>query len=84
MVGVTRDATRGTIWAFSQRGVFRYTVTDESRNVWQILMEQGDFERAKALCHGNPASMDLILAREADFLFDSRRSVLVWIITTSG
>ncbi|CAG0902888.1 unnamed protein product, partial [Darwinula stevensoni] len=73
VVGITRDAARGTIWAFSQRGVFRYTVTNESRNVWQILMEQGDFERAKALCHGNPASMDLILAREADFLFDSRK-----------
>ncbi|CAG2067677.1 unnamed protein product, partial [Timema podura] len=36
LVSITKDPIKGTIWAFAERAVFRYKVTHEERNVWQV------------------------------------------------
>lgn len=36
LVNITQDPVKGTIWAFTEKAVFRYKVFHEERNVWQV------------------------------------------------
>jgi transcription initiation factor IIE alpha subunit len=36
LVNITQDPVKGTIWAFTEKAVFRYKVCREERNVWQV------------------------------------------------
>lgn len=36
LINITKDPLRNTIWVFSERAVFKYKVTQEDRNVWQV------------------------------------------------
>nr|CAD7458172.1 unnamed protein product [Timema tahoe] len=66
LVSITKDPIKGTIWAFAERAVFRYKVTHEERNVWQVYVEKGEFELAKKYCRDNPAHIDQVLVKQAD------------------
>jgi Pep3/Vps18/deep orange family. len=35
-VNITQDPIKGTVWAFTEKAVFRYKVNREERNVWQV------------------------------------------------
>jgi hypothetical protein len=35
-VNITQDPIKGTVWAFTEKAVFRYKVIREERNVWQV------------------------------------------------
>ncbi|XP_067005382.2 vacuolar protein sorting-associated protein 18 homolog isoform X2 [Anabrus simplex] len=72
LVSVTRDPIKGTIWAFTDKAVFRYKVTREERNVWQIYVDNGEFELAKQYCQDNPAHLDQVLVKQADMFFENK------------
>jgi hypothetical protein len=36
LVNITQDPMKGTIWAFTEKTVFRYKIIREERNVWQV------------------------------------------------
>lgn len=36
LINITKDPITGSIWAYSERAVFKYKVTKEDRNVWQV------------------------------------------------
>lgn len=87
LVSITKDPIKGTIWVFAERAVFRYKVTKEDRNVWQIYMEKGDFELAKKYCKDNPAYIDQVLVRQAEVHFqmgDYEQSALYYAETQSS
>jgi vacuolar protein sorting-associated protein 18 len=46
LMGICRDASNGAVWLYSETGVYRYKITDESRDVWKIYLEKGDFDSA--------------------------------------
>jgi len=35
-VNITQDPIKGTVWAFTEKAVFRYKIIREERNVWQV------------------------------------------------
>ena len=35
-MNITQDPIKGTVWAFTEKAVFRYKVIREERNVWQV------------------------------------------------
>ncbi|XP_074661920.1 vacuolar protein sorting-associated protein 18 homolog [Tubulanus polymorphus] len=67
--GMCKDPLRGTIWAFTDKAVFKYKLMKEARNVWQIFLDKGDFENARRYGGDNPANMDKVLTKQAEHLF---------------
>ncbi|XP_038059367.1 vacuolar protein sorting-associated protein 18 homolog [Patiria miniata] len=73
ILGVCRDKTRGTIWTFTDQSVFKYKVVKESRDVWRMYLDQGNFDRSKEFCQDNPANLDKVLTRQAEYFFENQK-----------
>jgi hypothetical protein len=68
-----KDPLRGSIWAFTDQAVFKYKVTRESRDVWQIYLDKGEFALARQYCKDNPAYVDKVTTKEAEHLFKTKK-----------
>lgn len=66
---IIKDPKRRTIWAVTEKTVFRYKVVREERNVWRIYSDKEQFDLAKEHCHNNPAFIDIINVKQAELLF---------------
>ncbi|XP_059051527.1 vacuolar protein sorting-associated protein 18 homolog isoform X2 [Achroia grisella] len=66
---VVKDSKRRTIWAVTDKAVFRYKVVREERNVWRIYTDKEQFHLAKEYCQDNPAFLDIVNVKEAELLF---------------
>jgi len=73
LLGLCRDPVKETIWAFTPKAVFKYRIVRESRNVWQIYLDQNQFSLAKQYCQDNRANLDKVLTKEAEHLFSSKQ-----------
>ncbi|XP_022804004.1 vacuolar protein sorting-associated protein 18 homolog [Stylophora pistillata] len=72
MRGLCVDTVKKTLWIFADSAIFQYHVTRESRDVWKMYLERGEFELAKEYCRDNPANLDKVLTKQADELFESK------------
>lgn len=66
---IVRDTNKRTIWAITDKSVFRYKVVKEERNLWKIYSDKEQFDLAKQYCQNNPACVDLINVKQAELLF---------------
>jgi len=73
LLGLCRDPVKETVWAFTPKAVFKYRIIRESRNVWQIYLDQNQFGLAKQYCLDNRANRDKVLTKEAEHLFANRK-----------
>ncbi|XP_046406330.1 vacuolar protein sorting-associated protein 18 homolog [Ischnura elegans] len=73
LINITKDPVRNTIWAYSEKAVFKYKVAKEDRNVWQVYVEKGMFDLAKQYCQDNPAHMDQVLIKQAESFFEEEQ-----------
>ncbi|XP_023930234.1 vacuolar protein sorting-associated protein 18 homolog [Lingula anatina] len=64
--GLCKDPVRGTIWAYTDQSIFKYKITRETRDVWQMFLDRGEFELAMKYCEDNPANKDKVLTRQAE------------------
>ncbi|XP_066913841.1 vacuolar protein sorting-associated protein 18 homolog isoform X1 [Clytia hemisphaerica] len=69
MIGLRYDIHRKSMWAFTESYIFQYKINNETRDVWKLYLDRGDFEQAKLYCKNNPAQMDLVLRKQADAYF---------------
>ncbi|CAK1547432.1 unnamed protein product [Leptosia nina] len=84
---IVKDPARNTIWAVTDKAVFRYKVNKEERNVWRIYSEKEQFDLAKLYCQNNPAYIDIINVKQADILFkkgDYEKSAAIFAETQSS
>lgn len=72
LVGISKDPVKGTIWVFAERGVFKYKVDREGRNVWRIYLEQGNYELAKKYCNSDSSCLSYVLLQEAQDYFQKK------------
>ncbi|EZA54658.1 vacuolar protein sorting-associated protein 18 homolog isoform X2 [Ooceraea biroi] len=87
LIGITKDPATRSIWAYSERAVFKYKVTKEDRNVWQVYVDKGEFELARQYCKDNPAHIDHVLVKQAEMLFKNKeyeKSALIYADTHSS
>ncbi|XP_044574836.1 vacuolar protein sorting-associated protein 18 homolog isoform X2 [Cotesia glomerata] len=87
LVNITKDPITGSIWAYTERALFKYKVTKEERNVWQIYMDKSEFGLAKQYCKDNPAHVDQVLVKEAEMLFKNKefeKSAMIYADTHSS
>lgn len=73
MVKMVKDTKLGTLWACAEYAVYKYQITNEARNVWQIYLERNEYGIAKQLCGDNPENVDLILRHQAHDCFTSKK-----------
>lgn len=66
---IVRDTNKKTIWAITDKSVFRYKVVREERNLWKIYSDKEQFDLAKEYCQNNPALIDMINVKQAELLF---------------
>ncbi|CAH0579479.1 unnamed protein product [Chrysodeixis includens] len=66
---IVRDTKKRTIWAITDKSVFRYKVVREERNLWIIYSDKEQFDLAKEYCYNNPAYIDIINVKQAELLF---------------
>ena len=46
VMGITRDPTSGTVWVYAENAIYKYKITEESRNAWRIYLDKGDYDAA--------------------------------------
>ncbi|XP_033107072.1 vacuolar protein sorting-associated protein 18 homolog [Anneissia japonica] len=73
LLGICKDRVKGTIWSYTNQSVFKYKVTRESRDVWRMYLDKGEFDLAKEYCKDNRANLDQVLTKQAQFFFESGR-----------
>ena len=66
---------KGNILAYSDRAVFRYRVHNESRDVWKMYLQKGEYQRAKQYCRENEAHLDQVETAHAQHLFEEKKCV---------
>jgi len=82
--GIIKDPTVGTIWLYTENAVFKYKVTNEQKNVWEIYLALKKFDLAKEYCRNDYKKLDRVLISEADDCFDRKmflESALVYAST---
>ncbi|XP_047356828.1 vacuolar protein sorting-associated protein 18 homolog isoform X3 [Vespa velutina] len=87
LLNIVKDPINRSVWAYSERAVFKYKVTKEDRNVWQVYLDKGEFELAKQYCKDNPAYIDQVLVKQAEMLFKNQQyeeSALIYADTHSS
>ncbi|XP_018319047.1 vacuolar protein sorting-associated protein 18 homolog isoform X2 [Agrilus planipennis] len=72
LINIIKDPMTGTIWAVTENAVFRFKITKEERNIWQIYCEKQQFDLAKKYSRQNPVHYDQVLKKEADMLFEKK------------
>ncbi|XP_023944562.2 vacuolar protein sorting-associated protein 18 homolog isoform X2 [Bicyclus anynana] len=84
---IVQDPLRRTIWAVTDKAVFRYKVKREERDVWRIYSDKEQFDLAKLYCQNNPAYIDIINVKQAELLFTNKdydRSAEIYAETQSS
>lgn len=84
---IVKDFKRKTIWAVTDKAIFRYKVIREERHVWRIYCDKEKFDLAKEYCLNNPAYLDIINVNQAELLFskgDYERSAEIFADTQSS
>ncbi|MCL4138305.1 UNVERIFIED_CONTAM: hypothetical protein GTU68_023931 [Idotea baltica] len=74
-VGIYKDNVKGSIWVFSERGIFKYKVDKEERNIWRVYLEASNFEMAKVYCRSDEVSLAYVLLKEAEATFEKKEYV---------
>ncbi|KAK3612565.1 hypothetical protein CHS0354_024553 [Potamilus streckersoni] len=73
LTGICKDPLKGNIWVFTPQNIFKYKVTREDRDVWQMYLDKQQFEMAKEYCKDNPVHMDKVLTKQAEHLLSLKR-----------
>ncbi|CAC5391949.1 VPS18 [Mytilus coruscus] len=73
LMGLYKDPLKMSIWTYTSQNVFKYKVTREARDVWQMYLDTEEFENAREYCSDNPAQVDRVLTKQAEHLFSKKR-----------
>uniref|UniRef100_A0A8R1TK58 Vacuolar protein sorting-associated protein 18 homolog n=1 Tax=Onchocerca volvulus TaxID=6282 RepID=A0A8R1TK58_ONCVO len=66
--GMCRDAVSEMVWVYTDVTVWKYRPNEEFRDVWQIYLERGEYDKARAITNklSNPAPHQLVIKKEAE------------------
>lgn len=67
-IGMFSDREKNTYWLFTSREIFEIVVTDETRDVWRVLLAQGQYETAQRYAK-TTEQKDTVASMTGDHLF---------------
>ncbi|CAL8101844.1 unnamed protein product [Orchesella dallaii] len=71
-LNIIKDPVRGTIWCYTERGVFRYAVNDEDRSVWKIFLDKADFVKSREYSKHDADKLEVIHLKQAEHCFANK------------
>lgn len=71
MTQLSLDPVMETIYAVSPRTLYKIEAVDETRDVWQLYLELGEYDKALDYCSDNPQHLDKVLNARAEGLFEA-------------
>lgn len=71
-VGLLSDQKKNTFWLFTNQEIYEIVVTDEDRNVWAIMLNDGRFDLASHYAR-SAAQKDAVAAASGDHLISKGR-----------
>ncbi|KAK3715451.1 tethering complex subunit [Vermiconidia calcicola] len=66
-LGLFADHQKNTYWLFTSEEIFEVVVTDEARDVWRILLQQGQYDNAQRYAK-TPDQRDAVASKTGDHL----------------
>lgn len=66
-LGLVCDLKKNTFWLFTTREIFEVVVTDESRDIWKILLKEQQFDAASRYAKTS-AQKDAVATASGDYL----------------
>ncbi|KAI1816034.1 vacuolar protein sorting protein-like protein DigA [Poronia punctata] len=66
-LGLYVDQQKNTFWLFTSQDIFEIVVTDEDRDIWQIMMQRQQFDLALRYAHTG-AQKDAVATASGDYL----------------
>ncbi|KHJ81312.1 Pep3/Vps18/deep orange family protein, partial [Oesophagostomum dentatum] len=87
-VGLVNDPTSEFQWLFTKQMTMKYKPMDESRYVWRVFLERGDYAKALMIARSrlqiDPEAHELVLKRQAEkFLADGNYTAAAEILAQS-
>ncbi|EYC08461.1 hypothetical protein Y032_0066g3779 [Ancylostoma ceylanicum] len=87
-VGLVNDPTSEFQWLFTKQTTMKYKPMDESRYVWRVFLERGDYAKALTIARSrlqiDPEAHELVLKRQADkYLADGNYTAAAEILAQS-
>ncbi|OZC11254.1 hypothetical protein X798_01670 [Onchocerca flexuosa] len=66
--GMCRDAVSEMVWVYTDITVWKYRPNEEFRDIWQIYLERGEYDKARTITNklSNPAPHQLVVKKEAE------------------
>lgn len=71
-LGLFSDRQKNTYWLFTTREIYEIVVTDEARDVWRILLKQGQYETAQRYAK-TFEQKDIVASMTGDHLFSQNK-----------
>ena len=71
-LGLLADQKKNTYWLFTNQDIFEIVVTDEDRNVWQIMLHEQKFALASQYAK-TPSQKDSVATASGDYLISKGR-----------
>jgi hypothetical protein len=72
-LGTWFDSGFGDFGSYTCQTIIKYMPNNESRRIWRIYLAKNEFELAKQHCKDNPANLNLVLTKQAEFFFNSKK-----------
>lgn len=66
-VGLLADQKKNTFWLFTNQEIYEIVVTDEDRNVWEVMLDEGKFDLASQYAR-SATQKDAVAAASGDHL----------------
>lgn len=66
-LGLVSDFKKNTFWLFTTRDIFEIVVTDESRDIWKIMLKEQQFDAASRYAKTS-AQKDAVATASGDYL----------------
>ncbi|KAJ6519683.1 Pep3/Vps18/deep orange family-domain-containing protein [Mycena sanguinolenta] len=71
--GLAADPVRKTYWVYTDQSLFELVVDNESRDVWKIYLQKGQFDVALRYAKKTASHRDHVLSAQANAYFDEGR-----------
>ncbi|KAI1393581.1 Pep3/Vps18/deep orange family-domain-containing protein [Hypoxylon trugodes] len=68
-LGLYVDQQKNTFWLFTTQEIFEIVVRDEDRDIWRIMLQRQQFDRAMQYAH-TPAQKDAVSTASGDYLVE--------------
>lgn len=74
-LGIWFDSYYSDFGSYTSKSIIKYIANKEHRKIWKIYLSKNEFESAKQYCRDQPANLNIVLTKQAEYLFSNKKFV---------